>query len=117
MRRPIYLAASLMLAAAVAATGASPAAAASPSRPFLDRATSRTDVASTVPGNGDVNPYGVAVVPVTRGRLQQGSVLVSNFNDQANLQGTGTTIVQVSPSAGAPCSRASPKLQCRVASG
>ena len=46
-------------------------------------------VASTVPGNGDVNPYGVAVAPTTTGRLVAGDVLVSNFNDSANLQGTG----------------------------
>lgn len=54
-------------------------------------------VASTVPGNGDVNPYGVAVVPRSTGNLHRGDVLVSNFNDSANVQGTGTTIVQVSP--------------------
>jgi hypothetical protein len=56
-----------------------------------------TTLASTVPGNGDVNPYGVAVVPHGTGDLRQGSVLVSNFNDKANAQGTGTTIVQVTP--------------------
>ena len=54
-------------------------------------------VASTVPANGDVNPYGVAVVPRTTGHLVQGDVLVSNFNNSGNLQGTGTTIVQVAP--------------------
>ena len=54
-------------------------------------------IASTVPANGDVNPYGVAVVPVTTGALVQHSILVSNFNDADNVQGTGTTIVQVSP--------------------
>src|SRR5215470_13328249 len=54
-------------------------------------------IASTVPGNGDVNPYGVAVVPHTIGNLVQGHILVSNFNNSANLQGTGTTIVQISP--------------------
>jgi hypothetical protein len=52
---------------------------------------------STVPANGDVNPYGVAVVPVTEGNLYRGHVLVSNFNNGANLQGTGTTIVDISP--------------------
>jgi hypothetical protein len=57
-------------------------------------------IASTVPANGDVNPYGVAVVPRSTGDLQSGDVLVSNFNDQANVQGTGTTIVQVTPSGG-----------------
>jgi predicted lipoprotein with Yx(FWY)xxD motif len=53
---------------------------------------------STIPGNGDINPYGVAVVPRSIGRLVKGDILVSNFNDKANLQGTGTTIVQLSPS-------------------
>jgi len=53
---------------------------------------------STVPGNGDINPYGVAVVPRSIGHLVKGDILVSNFNNKANLQGTGTTIVQLSPS-------------------
>jgi hypothetical protein len=55
-------------------------------------------VASTVPSNGDVNPYGVARVPTTTGSLVKGNILISNFNNSANLQGTGTTIVQISPS-------------------
>ena len=54
-------------------------------------------LASTVPANGDVNPYGVAVVPRSTGNLRQGNVLVSNFNDKTNTQGTGTTIVQITP--------------------
>lgn len=54
-------------------------------------------IASTVPQNGDVNPYGVAVVPASNGDLVQGDVLISNFNNAKNLQGTGTTIVQISP--------------------
>ena len=54
-------------------------------------------IASTVPRNGDVNPYGMAVVPNSTGRLTRGDILVSNFNNKANLQGTGTTIVQISP--------------------
>lgn len=54
-------------------------------------------VSSTVPSNGDVNPYGLVVVPVTMGSLVQGDLLISNFNDSDNLQGTGTTIVQISP--------------------
>jgi hypothetical protein len=47
--------------------------------------------------NGDVNPYGVAVVQDSAGKLVSGDVLVSNFNNGKNFQGTGTTIVQVSP--------------------
>lgn len=54
-------------------------------------------IASTVPGNGDVNPYGVAVVDHSQGRLHRGNILVSNFNNSANQQGTGSTIVQISP--------------------
>ena len=54
-------------------------------------------IASTVPGNGDVNPYGVAVVRRSIGNLVKGNILVSNFNNSNNLQGTGTTIVQISP--------------------
>jgi hypothetical protein len=53
-----------------------------------------------VPKNGDVNPYGVAFVPQnfpSGGKLQPGDILVSNFNDSANVQGTGTTIIRISP--------------------
>jgi hypothetical protein len=51
----------------------------------------------TVPANGDVNPYGVAVVPRSTGKLVKGHVLISNFNAASNAQGTGTTIVDVAP--------------------
>lgn len=54
-------------------------------------------LASTVPGNGDVNPYGVFEVPQTTGKLTKGHILVSNFNNSSNLQGTGTTIVDIAP--------------------
>lgn len=57
-----------------------------------------TTISSTIPSNGDVNPYGVAIVPTTMGSLTAGNILVSNFNNGQNLQGTGTTIVQISPS-------------------
>jgi hypothetical protein len=52
---------------------------------------------STVPPNGDINPYGVAVVPRSSGKLVRGHILVSNFNNSQNLQGTGTTIVDIAP--------------------
>ena len=54
-------------------------------------------VTSTVPANGDQNPYAVVVSPVTSGKLRQGEVIVDNFNDRNNLQGLGTTIVSVDP--------------------
>jgi len=47
---------------------------------------------------GDQNPYGVAVIPHSTGDLVRGDVLVSNFNNSANQQGTGSSIVEVSPS-------------------
>jgi hypothetical protein len=54
-------------------------------------------ISSTVPPNGDINPYGMVVIPMSVGSLVAGNVLVSNFNNSNNLQGTGTTLVQVSP--------------------
>jgi hypothetical protein len=91
--------------AAVAATAAgvltaglaiAPASATS-SRSFIGQFRKTTMIASTVPKNGDVNPYGMAVVRQSRGSLVRGDVLISNFNNSKNVQGTGTTIVQVSP--------------------
>ncbi len=64
---------------------------------FIGGFSTVTTVSSTIPLNGDVNPYGVAQVPRTAGKLVEGSFLVSNFNNSANLQGTGTTIVQIAP--------------------
>ncbi len=62
--------------------------------------------ASTVPSNGDVNPYGVAFIQNTfltgKGPLQHGDILVSNFNNKNNLQGTGTTIVDIPANGGKP---------------
>ncbi len=64
---------------------------------FLAPLRNTSKVASTVPANGDVNPYGIVEVPKTVGRLVAGDLLVSNFNDKANNQGTGTTIDQINP--------------------
>lgn len=68
--------------------------------PILTRLSTITpQVTSTMPANGDVNPYGVAFVPhefVRGGMLHPGDILVSNFNGSGNLQGTGTTIVSIS---------------------
>src|SRR5437762_14214969 len=84
-------------AAALAAFAIVPAAQAGTSSSFIGPFTHNDTITSTVPANGDVNPYGVAVVPTSTGSLVKGDVLVSNFNNSQNLQGTGTTIVQVSP--------------------
>jgi hypothetical protein len=49
---------------------------------------------STVPTNGDQNPYAIVIAPVSAGKIQKDDVLVDNFNDRNNLQGLGTTIVK-----------------------
>ena len=94
--RVFYASSSGLLTAVLAILlAAQPVAAATP---FLAGLTTVTlPGATTVPRNGDINPYGVAVVPRTVGRLVAGDILISNFNARSNLQGTGTTIVQVSP--------------------
>ena len=64
-------------------------------------ATATPKTISTVPANGDVNPYGVAIVPedfAPGGKLHGGDILVSNFNNSGNSQGTGTTITRITPS-------------------
>ncbi|HUA33029.1 MAG TPA: hypothetical protein VMA09_05450 [Candidatus Binataceae bacterium] len=89
-RASLSLALGLLAAAAIAATPGSARA------QFIGPLTS-TEVGTTVPSNGDVNPYGVAIVPTTIGNLKAGHILVSNFNDVGNAQGTGTTIVDIDP--------------------
>ena len=71
------------------------AAAPANSQSFIGNFNTVDTVSTTVPSNGDVNPYGVARVPVTSGKLIKGRYLISNFNDSGNFQGTGTTIVQI----------------------
>jgi hypothetical protein len=86
--------------AKVAARAGTPAESTPSSGPFLAKLTSVSKVASTIPANGDVNPYGIVTVPTSVGKLQAGQLLVSNFNAKESAkesgQGTGTTIVQVS---------------------
>jgi hypothetical protein len=86
--------------------------AAAASVPFIGGLTHVTTLGSTVPHNGDVNPYGMAVVNQNWGRLVAGNVLVSNFNAASNAQGTGTTIVERHPTAVARCLRTSPRATC-----
>jgi DNA-binding beta-propeller fold protein YncE len=85
----VILTAALVLSAAWAAASESDDA-------FIPRIIN----SSTIPANGDLNPYGVAFVPerfAEGGAIHAGDVLVSNFNNGANLQGLGTTIVQLTP--------------------
>src|SRR6185437_6068050 len=83
-----------VLATLALAVYANPASA--QEEPFLQPTVN----SSTIPMNGDVNPYGVAFVPKgfpARGKLTPGDVLVANFNDTTNAQGKGTTIIKLTP--------------------
>jgi len=64
---------------------------------FLETLHHNTTLINTVPDNGDQNPYAIVVAPVSAGSVKQGDVLVDNFNNAANLQGTGSTIVDYHP--------------------
>jgi hypothetical protein len=72
-------------------------------QPFLPHVQT-SFVFSTIPANMDVNPYGVAFVPpgFPGGHLNPRDILVANFNNSANKQGLGTSIlrVQLSPQPG-----------------
>ncbi len=78
----------------VASTSTAASATSTPTAYLASFATPST-LGSTVPSNGDVNPYGLVLVPSGIGKLHAGELLVSNFNDSANDQGTGTTIDQI----------------------
>ena len=90
----------LVVTAIVLAAGAGASAASA--RTYIDQFTHIGKLASAVPNSGpakgDQNPYGVAVVRHSAGKLVNGDVLVSNFNNSMNEQGTGSSIVQISPS-------------------
>jgi hypothetical protein len=64
---------------------------------YLETIHKHSTLGSTVTENGDLNPYAVVVAPVSAGKILKDDVLVDNFNDISNLQGTGTTIVDYNP--------------------
>jgi hypothetical protein len=78
---------------------ASPLARAAEEQPkgLLETFKHQEYLSSTIPDNGDQNPYAVIVASVSKGEIQSGDVLISNFNDSSNLQGTGTTVVDYNP--------------------
>jgi hypothetical protein len=92
--------ASLPLAAAfcLALTAVTPAKADSDA--FLSTIKKDKLVTSTVPENGDQNPYALMVAPASVGSIEKNDVLVGNFNNTKNFQGMGTTIVSYRPSTG-----------------
>jgi hypothetical protein len=95
---PLCARPALALVAAFCLCVAVPSAKAEPVHGFLEHVHRHSTLTSTVTDNGDVNPYAVFVAPVSAGKIQKDDVLVDNFNNISNLQGTGTTIVGFRPS-------------------
>lgn len=93
MKRVTQLAVLLALTAA----SAPHFAAADDAKGFLENIHKHTTVTTTAIANGDLNPYAVVVAPASSGKIQKDDVLIGNFNDISNLQGTGTTIVDYNP--------------------
>ncbi|MDR3707814.1 MAG: hypothetical protein P4L33_05915 [Capsulimonadaceae bacterium] len=88
----------LAFAIYIAFTGTVPyAACAAEPKGFLQTIHKHVTLTSTIPDAGDTNPYAVIVAPVSAGKIQAGDILVDNFNNLSNLQGTGTTIVDYNP--------------------
>jgi DNA-binding beta-propeller fold protein YncE len=86
-----------LIAATVAGLTLAAAAQADTSQGLLETIHRHITRTSTITDNGDLNPYAVIVAPVSTGKIQKDDVLVDNFNNLSNLQGTGTTIVDYNP--------------------
>src|SRR5471032_492719 len=83
-----------MLVALLLGAAASVTASAAEPKGMLETIHHHKILTSTIPENGDVNPYAVVVAPVSIGAIEKDDVLVDNFNNISNLQGTGTTIIR-----------------------
>jgi hypothetical protein len=71
-----------------------------PPNPVLSQLKTTTTIGSTVdPMNGDSNPYGLAIAPVTSAPINAGDLIVCNFNDKNGNAGAGTTIEDLAPMA------------------
>lgn len=59
-------------------------------------------IGSTSPATPhDVNPYGLDIAKVSSGRITAGDLVVCDFNNPGNVQGTGTEVVALHPVIGA----------------
>jgi hypothetical protein len=68
----------------------------------LQALTQQSTVGSTTDPSGQgLNPYGLAIDWTSNGLVEQGDLIACNFNDAANAQGTGTTVVDLHPNVGA----------------
>jgi hypothetical protein len=67
--------------------------------PFLPRFSRNETIGSTMV-NGEGNPYGLDVAKSTVKPIIAGDLVICNFNNAANVQGTGSTIVALHPIVG-----------------
>jgi sugar lactone lactonase YvrE len=108
-RRSVAALGAAAAAAALGLVGTAGAAAAAPAGYHMHHyglgslARVKDEFVSTTidPVTGDINPYGVAIAPVTSGALVKGDVLVSDFNNFGGTSGAGTSIVEIDPKTGA----------------
>lgn len=97
-RRRVLPAPALLLALLLTLAGG--AAHADEPKGFLETIHRHRTLGSTVTDAGDLNPYAVVVAPVSAGKIQKDDVLIDNFNNVSNLQGTGGSIVDYNPATG-----------------
>lgn len=103
-----YLAAATVVATLGGCSSSNNMPAAPPSTPsapqsVIAQLATTTTIGTTVDAtNGDTNPYGLAIAPITVGAMTAGDLVVCNFNssDPKNGAGMGTTIEDLSPVAG-----------------
>ncbi|HEX8806774.1 MAG TPA: hypothetical protein VF741_07480 [Candidatus Aquilonibacter sp.] len=68
---------------------------------ILATLNTETTIGSTVdPVTGDQNPYGLDIAPIDSGLIHRGDLIVCDFNDSANVQGTGNAIIALAPQPG-----------------
>ena len=85
--------------AAVTATSSAAPAYGAVATGGIDTAPDKT-LASVIAPDGDRDPFGIAIVPLTMGKLTAGNLLVTEFGDKHGAAGAGTTILQVNPATG-----------------
>jgi hypothetical protein len=85
--------------AAIAATSSATPAYGAATTGGIGAAPDKT-VASVIAPNGDRDPFGIAIVPLTMGKLTAGHLLVAEFGNKNGTAGAGTTILQVNPATG-----------------
>jgi hypothetical protein len=97
-KQPPAIALRALLLGTLLAGASSTSIADAPAKGMLESIHRHATLTSSVTDNGDLNPYAVVVAPVSAGTIQKDDVLVDNFNNVSNLQGTGTTIIDYRPS-------------------